>query len=351
MKTISIFLIGILLLLAVSAGPALAKKHSDSDSNSDSGSSDSGSDNKDTGSDGTASNTDDNKASSDGLDVEDNPTPPDTTTTPPDTTTTPPDTTTTPPDTTTTPPDTGAVDTGTDNPTPGIISAPPTDQTPICVTNPEQCDSNGRLIIPDTGTKLCPTGQHNDGKDNCIPDIRKCLPKPGTNDCNTGNGGTTIINNRAVAISKTTINQKTVVNTKINNVFKTFAASSGTSTAQPATKQPPFLLLLSTSQLCQLAGDVQCAAKQRDFNTINLVTKLSGSTWSVSGQVENRGVAQSNLVVTAHFYDNKANNVGGLATAKVTPTSLATHKIGVFNIAAKTSTMNGIPSFVRLEYQ
>jgi hypothetical protein len=330
MKTISIFLIGILLLLAVSAGPALAKKHSDSDSNSDSGSSDSGSDNKDTGSDGTASNTDDNKASSDGLDVEDNPTPP---------------------DTTTTPPDTGAVDTGTDNPTPGIISAPPTDQTPICVTNPEQCDSNGRLIIPDTGTKLCPTGQHNDGKDNCIPDIRKCLPKPGTNDCNTGNGGTTIINNRAVAISKTTINQKTVVNTKINNVFKTFAASSGTSTAQPATKQPPFLLLLSTSQLCQLAGDVQCAAKQRDFNTINLVTKLSGSTWSVSGQVENRGVAQSNLVVTAHFYDNKANNVGGLATAKVTPTSLATHKIGVFNIAAKTSTMNGIPSFVRLEYQ
>jgi hypothetical protein len=96
-----------------------------------------------------------------------------------------------------------------------------------------------------------------------------------------------------------------------------------------------------------ITGDVQCAAKQRDFNTINLVTKLSGSTWSVSGQVENRGVAQ----VTAHFYDNKANNVGGLATAKVTPTSLATHKIGVFNIAAKTSTMNGIPSFVRLEYQ
>jgi hypothetical protein len=162
------------------------------------------------------------------------------------------------------------------------------------------------------------------------------------NNGNTGGGGggtTIIIKNKAVAISKTTINNK------VTNVFKSFT------TALLAGKQPSFLLLLNTAQLCQLAGDKQCVTEQNQFNTLNLVTSLSGGSRTVNGQVENRASSeQKNVQIIAHFYDSKGNNVGGLATAKVSPTSLKHLQLGVFNIKASTSKMSGPASFVRLEY-
>jgi hypothetical protein len=72
--------------------------------------------------------------------------------------------------------------------------------------------------------------------------------------------------------------------------------------------------LLDTAQLCQLAGDTQCVAKQNQFDTLNLVTKLdsTGKTWSITGQVENRvSKTQNNMHVIGYFYDSKGNNVGG----------------------------------------
>jgi hypothetical protein len=88
--------------------------------------------------------------------------------------------------------------------------------------------------------------------------------------------------------------------------------------------QPKFLLLLDTAQLCQLAGDTQCVAKQNQFNTLNLVTKLDSAThktWSITGQVENRvSKIQRNVQVTAHFYDSKGNDIGlykGIVNPKV----------------------------------
>jgi hypothetical protein len=65
-----------------------------------------------------------------------------------------------------------------------------------------------------------------------------------------------------------------------------------------------FLLLLDTAQLCQLAGDTQCVAKQNQFNTLNLLTKLdtTGKTWTIIGQVENRAAkTQRNVQVTAYM--------------------------------------------------
>ena len=45
------------------------------------------------------------------------------------------------------------------------------------------------------------------------------------------------------------------------------------------------MLLLDTAQLCQLARDTQCVAKQNQFDTLNLVTKLdsTGKTWTITG--------------------------------------------------------------------
>jgi hypothetical protein len=74
------------------------------------------------------------------------------------------------------------------------------------------------------------------------------------------------------------------------------------------TNQPTYLILLDTAQLCQLAGDTQCVAKQNQFNTLNLITKLDSThkTWSITGQVENRvAKIQRNVQVTAHSDQTK----------------------------------------------
>jgi hypothetical protein len=79
------------------------------------------------------------------------------------------------------------------------------------------------------------------------------------------------------------------------------------------TNKPSYMLLLDTAQLCQLAGDTQCVAKQNQFDTLNLVTKLdsTGKTWTITGQVENRASkTQNNVQVIGYFYDTKGNSVG-----------------------------------------
>jgi hypothetical protein len=119
-------------------------------------------------------------------------------------------------------------------------------------------------------------------------------------------------------------------------------------------KQPTYLLLLDTAQLCQLAGDLQCVAKQNQFNTLNLVTKLdsTGKSWTISGQVEDRvSKIQRNVQVIAYFYDSKGNNVGGPYKGTVNPTVLKSLQLGAFSMKPSTSIMKGTPSFIRLEYQ
>jgi hypothetical protein len=128
-------------------------------------------------------------------------------------------------------------------------------------------------------------------------------------------------------------------------------------TAPSQGKQPTYLLLLDTAQLCLLAADTQCVAKQNEFKTLNLVTKLDSTakTWTITGQAENIAAGtktQRNVQVIAYFYDSKGNNVGGgLYQGAVNPSVLKSLQSGVFNFKASTSIMKGTPSFFRLEYQ
>ena len=133
--------------------------------------------------------------------------------------------------------------------------------------------------------------------------------------------------------------------------------SDGSSTQQGKQLQPTFLLLLDTAQLCQIAGDTQCVAKQNQFKTLNLVTKLdaattTGKTWTITGQAENTGTkTQTNVQVIAHLYDSKGNNVGGPYKGTVNPTVLKSLQLGAFSMKPSTSSMKGTPSFIKLEYQ
>ena len=141
------------------------------------------------------------------------------------------------------------------------------------------------------------------------------------------------------------INVKKKVTTTVETVFRNIFVNPN---------QPKFLLLLDTAQLCQLAGDTQCVAKQNQFTTLNLVTKLdsTGKTWTITGQVENRvAKIQRNVQVTAYFYDSKGNSVGGPYKGTVNPTSLKSLQLGTFSMKPSTSIMKGTPSFIRLEYQ
>jgi hypothetical protein len=219
--------------------------------------------------------------------------------------------------------------------------------------------------IPDTGTARCPEGFHNDGKDNCIPDKDIICPeKAGFTvkvvdshcdytpipppKCNKDTEK--LVNGKCEKITcplgfhlqkgvctRTIIKHVTTVETVVRNFVTT---------------KPTFPLLLDTAQLCQLAGDTQCVAKQNQFDTLNLVTKLSGNTWSITGQVENRvSKIQRNVQVTAYFYDSKGNNVGGPYKGTVNPTVLKRLQLGAFSMKPSTSIMKGTPSFIRLEYQ
>jgi hypothetical protein len=107
-----------------------------------------------------------------------------------------------------------------------------------------------------------------------------------------------------------------------------------------------------------MAENIQCVTKQNQFKILNLITKLdaAGKNWIISGQVKNvatptPSIALSNIHVIAHFYDSRGNNIGGVLEVPLTPRTLKTLQSGVFNIKADTSTMSGIPTFIRLELQ
>ncbi|MFL6320697.1 MAG: hypothetical protein ACJ72Q_09500 [Nitrososphaeraceae archaeon] len=187
---------------------------------------------------------------------------------------------------------------------------------------------------------VCKLGEHLDPKANkCVPNIqckngeydpiqKRCVPCP---------TGTKLLDGKCQEIINITI----VVHKVVKNSF--------------ITNNPTFLLLLDTAQLCQLAGDTQCVAKQNQFDTLNLVTKLdsTGKTWTITGQVENRAVSktQNNVQVIAYFYDSKGNNVGGPYKGTVNPIVLKSLQLGAFTMKPSMSIMKGTPTFIRLEYQ
>ena len=214
---------------------------------------------------------------------------------------------------------------------------------PITTYPPGQhFDPKVNKCVPDVIT--CPKGQHYDANlKKCIPDcpkdqhfnpiLNRCVP-----DCPPG-----------FHLQKRVCTKNIVINvtkkvTTVESVVRNFVTSN----------QPTFLLLLDTAQLCQLAGDTQCVAKQNQFDTLNLVTKLdsTGKTWTITGQVENRvSRTQSNVQVIGYFYDSKGNNVGGPYKGTVNPTVLKSQQLGAFSMKPSMSIMKGTPSFIRLEYQ
>jgi hypothetical protein len=155
-----------------------------------------------------------------------------------------------------------------------------------------------------------------------------------------------------VIVVKTQVDTDTVTKNFISkNIISPSLSSQG-----KQQQQPTFLLLLDTAQLCQIAGDTKCVAKQNQFKTLNLLTKFdeTGKSWTITGQADNVAAGaktQRNVQVIAHFYDSKGNNVGGVQEVAVNPTVIKSLQVGAFNIKASTSTMKGTPSFLRLEYQ
>ena len=217
--------------------------------------------------------------------------------------------------------------------------------------------------IEGSAAKMCPVpackpGEHFDPKTNkCIPDNcrkkkhfdskqNKCIPNPSCkngeyydpiqNKCVQCPTGTKLLDGKCQEVINITI----IVHKVVKNSF--------------STSKPTFLLLLDTAQLCQLAGDTQCVAKQNQFDTLNLITKLDSTRkiWTITGQVENRvSKTQNNVQVTGFFYDSKGNNVGGPYKGTVSPTILKSLQLGAFSMKPSTSIMKGTPSFMRLEYQ
>jgi hypothetical protein len=105
----------------------------------------------------------------------------------------------------------------------------------------------------------CKTGEHYD------PKLKKCV----SDKCPPG------FQLQKGICTRTIVTKITKVETVFRNLF-----------VNP--NQPKFLLLADTAQLCQLAGDTQCVAKQNQFNTLNLITKpdSTGKTWTITGQVK-----------------------------------------------------------------
>ena len=139
----------------------------------------------------------------------------------------------------------------------------------------DDCLFNPSLSKCKSIDEQCPKGFFLNDDDNCVPD-KKCPPgfehhaqdetgtcypvKKPSSSCPAGfhlqNGACT----KDIVIH---VNQKvTTVEAVTKNVI-----SNNIFTAPLQGKQPTFLLLLDTAQLCQLAGDTQCVAQQNQFKT------------------------------------------------------------------------------------
>jgi hypothetical protein len=238
--------------------------------------------------------------------------------------------------------------------TEGVIPPPPSPPTggetllktitpppPPCDPSKETCDTK----------PPCKSGFHREG-DTCVSDG---CHKNNMTDCGDGGGGHGG-GGSSSSTTKTVIKTTVIVSPIIETTVKNFIAYN-IFTAPSQGRQPTFLLLLDTAQLCQIARDVQCVTQQNQFKTRNIVTKLdsvTGKSWIISGQAENvasSGKTLTSIRVVAHFYDSRGNNIGGLQQVAVTPGTLKALQSGVFNIKADTSRMSGIPVFVRLDFQ
>jgi hypothetical protein len=193
----------------------------------------------------------------------------------------------------------------------------------------------------------CPEGFVMNEDDNCRPD--KPCPKgfEEHKDDETGKCFKIICPRGSHLQDRSCVRDITVIKhvTTVETVVRNFVSNN-----QPSS----YMLLLDTAQLCQIAGDTQCVAKQNQFDTLNLVTKLdsTGKTWTITGQVENRvSKTQNDMQVTGYFYDSKGNSVGGPYKGSFNPTVLKSHQIAAFSMKPSTSIMKGTPSFIRLEYQ
>jgi hypothetical protein len=129
-----------------------------------------------------------------------------------------------------------------------------------------------------------------------LPNFKQ--PPNGPHNGNGAGGGTSnikIVDNRQ--------QQKVIVkvNTKVDTVTKNVIVNNVV-TAPSQGKQPTYLLLLDTAQLCQLAGDTQCVVKQNQFKTSNLVTRLDSTakTWTITGQAENIAAGTKTQKCTGH---------------------------------------------------
>jgi hypothetical protein len=98
------------------------------------------------------------------------------------------------------------------------------------------CSQPAKRIASQCPIPAYKPGEHFD------PIQNKCVPCP---------TGTELLDGKCQEMINITI----VVHKVVNNSF--------------ITNNPTFLLLLDTAQLCQLAGDTQCVAKQNQFDTLN----------------------------------------------------------------------------------
>jgi len=264
----------------------------------------------------------------------------------------------------------------------------PAKPTPITQSHPDDdCLFNPSLSKCKSIDGQCPKGFFSNDDDNCVLDKKcpkgfeihedeetgTCHPAKGKVDCtkNPKDPSCTqqqkprppscpkdskLVNGKCQYVgtpepSKTVI----IVKPRIDTITKNIIVNN-VATAPSQGKQPSILLLLDTAQLCQLAGDTQCVAKQNQFKTLNLVTKLdsTGKSWTISGQTENIAAAtktQRNVQMVLYFYNSKGDNISGTYKGAVSPVVLKSLQTGVFNFKASATTMKGTPSFLRLEYQ
>ena len=244
------------------------------------------------------------------------------------------------------PPDTGTA-TPPPPPTSPIPSTPPTEtliSPPPIVASPENLTqpTNIPQVIPATPI---PT-DNNTGQP--IPQSNETTPPPPPSPTTTPptTPPTTIINNTATAIAIS----NTVYNIKVEITVRQVVAGSVQSAATG--QQPSFLMLLDTGQICQIAGDTACVLQQQNFKVKNIFTKFVPNQWQISGwaQFLDTRAAVRNIQLTASFYDQNGNNVGGAVVGNLSPSSLRALQLGSFQLSSDVSKMTAKPTFFRLQF-
>lgn len=118
----------------------------------------------------------------------------------------------------------------------------------------------------------------------------------------------------------------------------------------------PYLLLLSSQQLCLIAQDFQCVNTEAQFTTTAIVTTFDpdSMTWTISGQVKNLTPHDmSNVKVTALFYDKDGNplSMDGGKTVPIDESIIKANGFSFFQLQQDINDLDiGVPIFVVLSY-